>query len=133
MWGELAFPPMTRPDPLQALSEQVANLTQRVSLLEDTNVVRSLHYEYGHYIDKYLYREAVDLFADTAEVRFLNGIYKGKAGARRLYVDWFGQYFTRLQRTDPRIPARPSDAAGHRGCCSRRPVGQGPFPVRVAG
>ena len=33
-------------------------------------------------------------FSDGGEVRFLNGIYKGKQGARRLYVDWFQKYFT---------------------------------------
>jgi hypothetical protein len=27
-------------------------------------------------------------------VRFLNGIYKGKAGARRLYCEWFRNLFT---------------------------------------
>jgi hypothetical protein len=85
---------MAIPDALQALAAEVAKLTRRVSLLEDTNAVRSLHYKYGYYIDKCLYREAVDLFAELGEVRFLNGIYKGKQGARRLYVDWFQKYFT---------------------------------------
>ncbi len=85
---------MTNPDALQALSAEVAKLTRRISLLEDTNAVKSLHYKYGYYIDKCLYREAVELFADSSQVRFLNGIYKGKEGARRLYVDWFQKYFT---------------------------------------
>jgi hypothetical protein len=85
---------MTNPDALQTLGEQLAILTRRVSLLEDTNAVTSLHYKYGYYIDKCLYREAVDLFCDSGEVRFLNGVYKGRKGAHRLYVDWFGKYFT---------------------------------------
>jgi hypothetical protein len=85
---------MTNPDALQALSAEVAKLTRRTGLLEDTNAVKSLHYKYGYYIDKCLYREAVELFADSAQVSFLNGIYKGKEGARRLYVDWFQKYFT---------------------------------------
>ena len=85
---------MTNPDALQALSAEVAKLSRRVSLLEDSNAVKSLHYKYGYYIDKCLYREAVDLFSDSAEVHFLNGIYKGKQGARRLYIDWFQKYFT---------------------------------------
>jgi hypothetical protein len=85
---------MTNPDAVQALTAEVAKLARRVSLLEDTNAVKSLHYKYGYYIDKCLYREAVDLFSDGGEVRFLNGIYKGKQGARRLYVDWFQKYFT---------------------------------------
>ena len=85
---------MTNPDAVQAVTAEVAKLARRVSLLEDTNAVKSLHYKYGYYIDKCLYREAVDLFCDSGEVRFLNGVYKGKQGARRLYVDWFQKYFT---------------------------------------
>lgn len=85
---------MTSTDALQALSEQVAKLSRQVGLLEDTNAIRSLHYKYGYYIDKCLYAEAVDLFADSGEVRFLNGIYRGKKGAHRLYVNWFCKYFT---------------------------------------
>ena len=34
------------------------------------------------------------LFADTGEVRFLNGVYRGKSGIRRLYCNWFRKYFT---------------------------------------
>lgn len=85
---------MTNPDALQALTEQVAQLTRRIGLLEDRDAVKSLHYKYGYYIDKCMYLETVDLFSERGEVRFLNGVYKGKAGARRLYVDWFGKYFT---------------------------------------
>ncbi|MCL6479904.1 MAG: nuclear transport factor 2 family protein, partial [Peptococcaceae bacterium] len=53
-----------------------------------------MHHKYGYYIDKCLYDEAVDLFTDDCEVRFLGGIFKGKAGARRLYCDRFRERFT---------------------------------------
>jgi len=86
---------MTDPDALQALTAQVASLTRQVSRLEDTNAVRALHFKYGYYIDKCLYRETVDLFAESGAVRFLNGVWKGRKGARRLYVDWFQSYFTK--------------------------------------
>ena len=86
---------MTNTEALQALSEQVTALARRVSLLEDTNAVRSLHFKYGYYIDKCLYDETVDLFSESGEVRFLNGVYRGKQGARRLYCDWFRNYFTK--------------------------------------
>ena len=36
----------------------------------------------------------VDLFSDEGEVWFLGGIYKGKAGIRRLYIERFRNNFT---------------------------------------
>jgi carotenoid cleavage dioxygenase len=66
----------------------------QIGRLEDANAIRKLQHAYGYYIDKCLYEQTVDLFADDAEVRFMGGIWKGKAGARRLYVDTFQQAFT---------------------------------------
>jgi hypothetical protein len=76
-------------------ARQLAELQQQVRNLEDIHAVRTLHFKYGYYIDMCLYDEATDLFADDGEVRFLNGIYKGKAGVRRLYCDWFRNLFTK--------------------------------------
>ena len=76
-------------------AEQIRQLQGRVVQLEDTDAVKCLHYKYGYYIDKCLYDEAVDLFSDEGAVRFLNGLYRGKAGARRLYCHWFRNYFTK--------------------------------------
>ena len=36
----------------------------------------------------------VDLFADDGDVWFLGGIYRGKAGVRRLYIERFQKHFT---------------------------------------
>jgi hypothetical protein len=36
----------------------------------------------------------VDLFADDGDVWFLGGIYRGKAGVRRLYIERFQKQFT---------------------------------------
>jgi hypothetical protein len=72
-----------------ALAKRLAELEHEVGILQDKNEIKELHYKYGYYIDKCMWREAVDLFADKdSEVRFANGIYKGKAGAFRLYVGW---------------------------------------------
>jgi hypothetical protein len=70
------------------------SLEQRVQRLEDINAVRTLHFKYGYYIDMCLYDEAVDLFAEDCQLNFLNGVYLGKAGARRLYCEWFRNLFT---------------------------------------
>ncbi len=78
-----------------AMAATVAQLVKRVTALEDVNAIRRLHFAYGYYIDKCMYQEVVDLFAEDSEQHFLNGIYKGKAGARRLYCDWFRNLFTK--------------------------------------
>ena len=75
------------------LAAQVAALTERVGILEDTTAIRNLQYAYGYFIDKCLYDEAVDLFADDGEVIFIGGRYKGKEGASRLYKGRFRNNF----------------------------------------
>jgi len=84
---------LTRQAAVQA--QQLDRLRHEVAVLEDTNAVKCLHYKYGYYIDKCLYDEAVDLFSDAGAVRFLNGLYHGRSGARRLYCHWFRNYFTK--------------------------------------
>ena len=56
--------------------------------------IRKLQHLYGYFIDKCLYEETVDLFADNGVVRFFGGIWKGKEGVRRLYVGRFRKRFT---------------------------------------
>jgi len=74
---------------------QLAEISNRLGILEDTQAIRNLHHAYGYYIDKCLYEDVVDLFADDGEVHFVGGIYKGREeGVRRLYVGGFLQGFT---------------------------------------
>ena len=77
-----------------ALQLQVEKLTDRVGMLEDVHAIRRLQHAYGYFIDKCMYDETVDLFAEASEVRFMGGIFRGKAGARRLYCDRFRKNFT---------------------------------------
>jgi len=77
-----------------SFEKRIAQLEHQIGILEDKDAIKTLHYKYGYYIDKCMWVEAVDLFADDAEVRFANGIYKGKKGAHRLYVGWFQKLFT---------------------------------------
>jgi hypothetical protein len=78
-----------------SLQNRLEQMSRQITRLEDLHAVRTLHFKYGYYIDMCLYDEACDLFADDGEVRFLNGIYRGKAGARRLYCEWFRNLFTK--------------------------------------
>ena len=85
---------MSDPDRIAALEAAVSALTRRIQVQEDEQAVRKLQHLYGYLIDKCLYNETVDLFTEDYEVHFFGGIYKGKAGAKRLYIDRFQANFT---------------------------------------
>ncbi|GME23720.1 hypothetical protein GTA08_BOTSDO13696 [Neofusicoccum parvum] len=77
------------------LQAQVEALTQRLNKVQDEAEVRKLHHKYGYYLDKCLYKQVVDLFADHPDtiVEFLGGRYRRKEGVRRLYVGRFQNGF----------------------------------------
>ncbi|MGZ8348934.1 MAG: nuclear transport factor 2 family protein [Allosphingosinicella sp.] len=79
---------------LERLRLDVEQLRHELGREQDVNAIRKLQYTYGYFIDKSQYNEVVDLFADDGEVWFLGGIYKGKAGVRRLYIERFQTQFT---------------------------------------
>jgi hypothetical protein len=81
-------------DKLATLENLVKSLQHQVGVLEDIHAIRRLQHAYGYYIDKCLYDETVDLFAEGGEVWFMGGKFKGKAGIRRLYCDRFRTRFT---------------------------------------
>src|SRR3569833_4122324 len=85
---------MASPTDLSALAQRVEQLAEEVGRLDDAQAIRKLQHAYGYYLDKCLYDEVVDLFADDGEVRFMGGAFKGKAGLRRLYCDRFRKSFT---------------------------------------
>jgi carotenoid cleavage dioxygenase len=77
------------------LEAQVAELTARLGRAEDVNAIRKLQHTYGYFMDKGLYDEVVQLFAEDGELRFMGGIFKGHAGLRRLYCERLRPGFTR--------------------------------------
>lgn len=70
---------------LDALERQVAGLSNELQLLRDREAIRKLHFTYGYCMDKWLFDDIVELFAEDCELRFLDGIWRGKEGARRVY------------------------------------------------
>jgi hypothetical protein len=72
---------------------RLAALEHKVGELEDINAIRRLHWAYGYYIDFNRAKDVSELFAEDGEVIFLSGIYKGRAGAFRLYGTWFQNLF----------------------------------------
>jgi hypothetical protein len=65
-------------------------LSHRAGVLEDIQTIRTLHFKYGYYFDKWMFAEVVDLFSENCEVHFLNGIFEEKPGARRMFGGGFG-------------------------------------------
>jgi SnoaL-like domain len=79
---------------LAAVLASMRELQCRLGKLEDLNSVRSLQFKYGYYMDKGLYQEVVDLFAKKGAVHFMGGIFRGRSGLERLYLQRFRQTFT---------------------------------------
>ncbi|PMD20852.1 hypothetical protein NA56DRAFT_704083 [Hyaloscypha hepaticicola] len=79
------------------LKKIVESLSKEVTRLADEAEIKKLHFKYGYYLDKCLYQEVSDLFADDPNtfVEFLGGRYRGKEGVKRLYVGRFAGNFVK--------------------------------------
>jgi hypothetical protein len=63
----------------QSVDAQIQQLTLRVERLEGTRAVKKLQRAFGFYVDRGLWGEAADLFADDGTVEIgLDGVYQGK-------------------------------------------------------
>ncbi len=81
---------MSVDEQLRAMRRELEALRSEVGLQADVHAVRTLQFKYGYYMDKCLFAEVIDLFAEDAVLYFLNGIFHGKRGARRLYGGGLG-------------------------------------------
>lgn len=76
---------MTDSDKIAALEKKMEAVSREIEMLRDIHEVRTLQFKYGYFMDKCLFGEIVDLFSEDCEIHFLGGLFRGKAGARRLY------------------------------------------------
>src|SRR5512143_1501511 len=68
---------------LTPLRAQVAALEQRKTLLEDVNAIERLQGAFGYYLDRGLWDEVANLFADEGTIEIaLDGVYVGKRRVR---------------------------------------------------
>jgi hypothetical protein len=68
---------------LAPLRAHVAALEQRKTLIEDTNAIERLQGAYGYYLDRGLWDEVANLFADEGTIEVaLDGVYVGKRRVR---------------------------------------------------
>jgi hypothetical protein len=76
---------------IEALEKQVAEQNTRLQNLADIEKINKLTRAYGYYVDKNLWDQVVDLFADDCSVEIAaRGVYLGKKGADRLFRGAFG-------------------------------------------
>jgi hypothetical protein len=74
---------------IAALEARIARAADAAARLEDAAQIRRLQAAYGYYLDRGLWSEVAELFADDATIEFGNeGVYVGKPRIR--------QYFQRL-------------------------------------
>lgn len=88
--GTDTLPPAGYPSGLSALSERLEQLTQRARRLNDEDEITNLQNIYGYYMDRKMWDDVGDLFADKATMHLgRRGIYEGKKSIRNA-LDQFG-------------------------------------------
>jgi hypothetical protein len=75
-----------------ALGAEIDALSAEVSRLEAARAIRNLQRAFGFYVDRGLWDEAADLFADNGSVEIgMDGVYVGKARIREYLKRLHGQ------------------------------------------
>jgi hypothetical protein len=75
------------------LEAQMASLSEKLSMLEDTEAIENLQNAYGFYLDKWQWDSATALFAEKDSRIELagRGVYLGRSRIRASLADAFGQ------------------------------------------
>ncbi len=74
----------TVPPGLTGLAERLGDLSQRVQRLNDGNEVLNLQHIYGYYVDRKMWDDVADLFAEDGTMELgLRGVYTGKGSIRK--------------------------------------------------
>jgi hypothetical protein len=85
---------MSDAEKIGELEKKIEQMANEIGVLQDVHQIRRLQHAYSYYLDKCLYDEVVDLFSEDIEVHFAGGIFKKRAGARRVFCDRMRKYFT---------------------------------------
>ncbi|MGH3250743.1 MAG: nuclear transport factor 2 family protein [Trebonia sp.] len=75
------IPPRVGAAPRAAISAY--ELADRIGRLNDEDAVRNLQNAYGYYVDRRMWSDVVDVFADDPVVRIGPDVYSGRVGIRR--------------------------------------------------
>ena len=75
---------------LKTLTERISGLSQRVGRLIDENEIENLQHIYGYYVDRKMWDDVADLFAENGTMELgLRGVYAGRGSIRKA-LDQFG-------------------------------------------
>jgi hypothetical protein len=89
-YQNLVTHPIARPD-MGALPADLTSVAKKMSLLNDEIEVQNLQRSYGYYVDKCMWDEVSDLFADDATLEIGGrGVFVGKARVRE-YMHFLGK------------------------------------------
>jgi hypothetical protein len=76
---------------VDTLTRQLNEVWARLQRLEDIKEIEKLTRTYGYYIDKGMWSQVVELFAEDSAVQLgAAGLYRGKKGADRMFAQGFG-------------------------------------------
>jgi len=77
---------MTDSETIARLEAKIHTLETRLQVLEDIEEIKKLQRIYGYYLDKALWDELVDLFAEDGSLELAQrGVYVGKASIRKVW------------------------------------------------
>ena len=72
--------------PAPASQVSLSDLEERIAIMNDESLVRNLQAAYGYYVNRRMWTDVTDLFANDGVYEFGgNGIYEGRAGVRRAH------------------------------------------------
>lgn len=95
------------------LKGRVDSLSRQVALMEEEKKIRRLYDNYKGLLDNGMYRDAVALFSQDAEVIFNGGLFSGRdTGISRLYCNYFSAGMT--GKTLDHAPGYAADAASQK-------------------
>jgi hypothetical protein len=77
----------------QDLERRMQQLEDKLAAVQDIQEIEKLQRAYGYYLDNRLWDQVVDLFSDNTETLEISdsGVYKGKAGVKRFFLDFLGR------------------------------------------
>lgn len=112
----------------QSADARIDDLTLRVERLEGTRAVKKLQRAFGYYVDRGLWGEAADLFADDGTIEFgIDGVYAGKDRIReylrRLHGGQEGLVYGQLNEWVTLQPAIAIAPDGHSATARWRDLG----------
>ncbi|KAK1830198.1 SnoaL-like domain-containing protein [Podospora conica] len=87
----IPIPPLPEGSAIPTTNATGQDLKRRIDALNDEDDVRNLQHQFGYYLDRRMWTDAVELFAGSANFAIDNvGSFSGSDGVRRALETWMG-------------------------------------------